>query len=62
MWVPIVYTSPGMYLKSRPIILGTAKAAAVLVAGTVAVFLNYASDAQRQARTGRQRPGPALCP
>lgn len=51
-----------MYLKSRPIILGTAKAAAVLVAGTVAVFLNYASDAQRQARTGRQRPGPALCP
>ena len=46
-----MYTSPAMYLAGhKPIILGLPAAAAVLVAGITAVFLNFDSDRQRQAR------------
>jgi 7-dehydrocholesterol reductase len=47
-WVPAIYTSPALYLVAHPIQLGTAKAAALLLGGALAVWVNYDGDAQRQ--------------
>ncbi|KAK1276837.1 7-dehydrocholesterol reductase [Acorus gramineus] len=48
VWVPSIYTSPGMYLVSHPVNLGTQLALFILVAGVLCVYVNYDCDRQRQ--------------
>uniref|UniRef100_A0A1D1Z9E7 7-dehydrocholesterol reductase n=1 Tax=Anthurium amnicola TaxID=1678845 RepID=A0A1D1Z9E7_9ARAE len=48
VWVPSVYTSPGMYLVNHPVNLGTSLAISILVAGLLCIYINYDCDWQRQ--------------
>ncbi|KAL2321445.1 hypothetical protein Fmac_025824 [Flemingia macrophylla] len=48
VWVPSVYTSPGMYLVNHPVNLGTQLALTILVAGILCIYINYDCDRQRQ--------------
>lgn len=48
VWVPSIYTSPGMYLVNHPVHLGTKLAIAILVAGILCIYINYDCDRQRQ--------------
>ncbi|CAN1298861.1 7-dehydrocholesterol reductase [Linum perenne] len=48
VWVPSVYTSPGMYLVNHPVDLGSQLALLILAAGIVCIFVNYDCDRQRQ--------------
>ncbi|WVZ22386.1 hypothetical protein V8G54_000930 [Vigna mungo] len=48
VWVPSVYTSPGMYLVNHPINLGIQLAISILLAGILCIFINYDCDRQRQ--------------
>ncbi|KAL7162889.1 hypothetical protein ACSBR2_043207 [Camellia fascicularis] len=48
VWVPSVYTSPGMYLVNHPVNLGTQLAIYILVAGILCIYINYDCDRQRQ--------------
>ncbi|XP_054795946.1 7-dehydrocholesterol reductase [Prosopis cineraria] len=48
VWVPSVYTSPGMYLVNHPVNLGTQLAIFILVAGILCIYINYDCDRQRQ--------------
>ncbi|XP_020975962.1 7-dehydrocholesterol reductase isoform X2 [Arachis ipaensis] len=48
VWVPSVYTSPGMYLVNHPVTLGTQLALFILVAGILCIYINYDCDRQRQ--------------
>ncbi|GLT52456.1 hypothetical protein SLA2020_257960 [Shorea laevis] len=48
VWVPSVYTSPGMYLVNHPINLGTQLAVCILVTGILCIYINYDCDRQRQ--------------
>ncbi|XP_040987481.1 7-dehydrocholesterol reductase-like [Juglans microcarpa x Juglans regia] len=48
VWVPFVYTSPGMYLVNHPVNLGTQLAIYILVAGILCIYINYDCDRQRQ--------------
>uniref|UniRef100_M4FIU9 7-dehydrocholesterol reductase n=1 Tax=Brassica campestris TaxID=3711 RepID=M4FIU9_BRACM len=48
VWVPSIYTSPGMYLVNHPVQLGTQLAIYILVAGILCIYINYDCDRQRQ--------------
>ncbi|KAF2309209.1 hypothetical protein GH714_001181 [Hevea brasiliensis] len=48
VWVPSLYTSPGMYLVNHPVNLGTQLAIYILVAGILCIYINYDCDRQRQ--------------
>ncbi|KAI3840682.1 hypothetical protein MKW92_012670 [Papaver armeniacum] len=48
VWVPSIYTSPGMYLVNHPVNLGTQTALLILAAGVLCVYINYDCDRQRQ--------------
>ncbi len=48
VWVPSIYTSPGLYLVHHPIQLGTPLAAAIFFAGVASIAANYLADRQRQ--------------
>jgi len=48
VWVPCIYTSPGLYLVGHPVTLGTVKAAAIAISGVACVWINYDADRQRQ--------------
>ncbi|XP_024638862.2 7-dehydrocholesterol reductase isoform X1 [Medicago truncatula] len=48
VWVPSVYTSPGMYLVNHPVNLGTQLALFIFVAGILCIYINYDCDRQRQ--------------
>lgn len=48
VWVPSIYTSPGMYLVNHPVQLGTQLALCILVAGILCTYINYDCDRQRQ--------------
>ncbi|CAF2097791.1 unnamed protein product [Brassica rapa subsp. trilocularis] len=48
VWVPSIYTSPGMYLVNHPVPLGTQLAIYILVAGILCIYINYDCDRQRQ--------------
>ncbi len=47
-WVPAIYTSPALYLVEKPIQWSTPAAIAIAMAGTLAIYINYDSDRQRQ--------------
>ncbi|WZY93426.1 hypothetical protein YC2023_065755 [Brassica napus] len=48
VWLPSIYTSPGMYLVNHPVQLGTQLAIYILVAGILCIYINYDCDRQRQ--------------
>ncbi|TQD91014.1 hypothetical protein C1H46_023401 [Malus baccata] len=48
VWVPSIYTSPGMYLVNHPVNLGTQLALFILAAGILCIYINYDCDRQRQ--------------
>ncbi|KOM27216.1 hypothetical protein LR48_Vigan406s002600 [Vigna angularis] len=48
VWVPSVYTSPGMYLVNHPLNLSIQLAISILLAGILCIFINYDCDRQRQ--------------
>ncbi|KAL2932747.1 7-dehydrocholesterol reductase [Bienertia sinuspersici] len=48
VWVPSIYTSPGMYLVNHPVHLGVQLSVYILVAGLLCIFINYDCDRQRQ--------------
>ncbi|CAN6452710.1 unnamed protein product [Victoria cruziana] len=48
VWVPSVYTSPGLYLVNHPVNLGLQLALFIFVAGVGSIFVNYDCDRQRQ--------------
>ncbi len=48
VWLPAIYTSPTLFLVNHPNHLGTIVASAILIAGTVCIFINYLADKQRQ--------------
>ncbi|KAG6764967.1 hypothetical protein POTOM_028981 [Populus tomentosa] len=48
VWVPSVYTSPGMYLVNHPVNLGLQLALYILAAGVLSIYVNYDCDRQRQ--------------
>ncbi|KAK8989369.1 hypothetical protein V6N11_063799 [Hibiscus sabdariffa] len=48
VWVPSIYTSPGMYLVNHPVNLGSQLALYILVAGILCIYINYDCDRQRQ--------------
>ncbi|XP_062102696.1 7-dehydrocholesterol reductase-like [Humulus lupulus] len=48
VWVPSIYTSPGMYLVNHPVHLGTQLALYILVACILCIYINYECDRQRQ--------------
>ncbi|KAG0470424.1 hypothetical protein HPP92_017124 [Vanilla planifolia] len=48
VWVPSIYTSPGMYLVNHPVNLGSKLAVSILLAGLVCIYINYDCDRQRQ--------------
>ena len=50
VWVPAIYTSPALFLVNHPVRWGPAGAAAIALAGVAAIYINYDSDRQRQAR------------
>ncbi|XP_078443227.1 ergosterol biosynthesis ERG4/ERG24 family [Wolffia australiana] len=54
VWVPSIYTSPGMYLVNHPVNLGLSAALSILAAGLLCIYINYECDWQRQyfRRTG----------
>ncbi|CAN0443860.1 unnamed protein product, partial [Hapterophycus canaliculatus] len=49
VWVPAVYSSPGIYLVKHPIALGWYGASAILVLGLLSIWANYDADRQRHA-------------
>ena len=48
VWVPSLYTLPGMYLVEQPVDLDPMVAALIFGLGVLAIFTNYFADAQRQ--------------
>ena len=50
VWVPAIYTSPALFLVEHPVRWGPAGAAAIALTGIAAIYINYDSDRQRQAR------------
>jgi 7-dehydrocholesterol reductase len=48
VWVPSIYTSPGMYLVNHPVNLGPQLALSTLLAGILCIYINYDCDRQRQ--------------
>ncbi|KAM0017609.1 putative 7-dehydrocholesterol reductase [Helianthus debilis subsp. tardiflorus] len=48
VWVPSIYTSPGMYLVNHPVNLGLQLAISILIAGILCIYINYDCDRQRQ--------------
>jgi 7-dehydrocholesterol reductase len=48
VWVPSIYTSPGMYLVNHPVNLGPQLALSILLAGILCIYINYDCDRQRQ--------------
>ncbi|KAF5741628.1 7-dehydrocholesterol reductase [Tripterygium wilfordii] len=48
VWVPSIYTSPGLYLVNHPVNLGAQLATYILLAGILCIFINYDCDRQRQ--------------
>ncbi|KAK3157929.1 hypothetical protein QOZ80_2AG0130400 [Eleusine coracana subsp. coracana] len=48
VWVPSIYTSPGMYLVNHPLNLGPQLALSILLAGMLCIYINYDCDRQRQ--------------
>ncbi|KAG9449236.1 hypothetical protein H6P81_009201 [Aristolochia fimbriata] len=48
VWVPSIYTSPGLYLVNHPVHLGTPLALLILFAGILCIYINYDCDRQRQ--------------
>ncbi|XP_069151320.1 7-dehydrocholesterol reductase isoform X1 [Solanum lycopersicum] len=48
VWVPSIYTSPGMYLVKQPVNLGLQLSLYILVAGLLCIYINYDCDRQRQ--------------
>ncbi|KAI8529778.1 hypothetical protein RHMOL_Rhmol12G0251700 [Rhododendron molle] len=48
VWVPSVYTSPGMYLVNHPVNLGAQLAVYILIAGILCTYINYDCDRQRK--------------
>ncbi|KTD25413.1 7-dehydrocholesterol reductase (7-DHC reductase) (Sterol Delta(7)-reductase) (protein DWARF 5) [Legionella lansingensis] len=48
VWVPCIYTSPTMYLVLHPHHLNGLLAAAIFIAGTLSIVINYLADRQRQ--------------
>ncbi|KAF6138401.1 hypothetical protein GIB67_032905 [Kingdonia uniflora] len=48
VWIPSVYTSPGMYLVNHPVNLGTQLALFIFAAGILCIYINYDCDRQRQ--------------
>ena len=49
VWVPAVYSSPGIYLVKHPIALGWYGSAAILFLGALSIWANYDADHQRHA-------------
>ena len=49
VWVPILYTSPALYLVHNTITLSPTHFTALLTMGLFAIFVNYDADRQRQA-------------
>lgn len=47
-WVPAIYTSPALYLTEHPVEWSLPAAAAIAIAGALAIYINYDSDRQRQ--------------
>lgn len=47
-WVPAIYTLPVQYLVLRPKDLPVGLAALIFLFGFIAIYINYAADAQRQ--------------
>lgn len=58
VWVPSVYTSPGLFLTAHPVRLGGPLAGAIFLAGVAAIYINWDSDRQRQ--VFRETSGQAL--
>ena len=48
VWLPSVYTSPTLFLVNHPNHLGFTVSSAILIAGTICIFINYLADKQRQ--------------
>ncbi|BBN01504.1 7-dehydrocholesterol reductase [Marchantia polymorpha subsp. ruderalis] len=48
VWVPCIYTSPGMYLVKHPVELGWPVATLITLAGLTCIYINYECDYQRQ--------------
>jgi 7-dehydrocholesterol reductase len=48
VWLPCVYTSSTLFLVNHPTELHPVTALAILAAGTLAIFINYWADRQRQ--------------
>ena len=48
VWIPSVYTSPGLYLVHHPIHLGLFWASAIFLAGFAGIVINFLADRQRQ--------------
>jgi 7-dehydrocholesterol reductase len=48
VWVPSIYTSPGMYLVNHPVNLGAQLAVYILIAGILCTYINYDCDRQRK--------------
>lgn len=48
LWVPCIYTSPGMYLVLHPIQLSAGVAAFIFAFGAASILINYQADRQRQ--------------
>ncbi|CAN0380914.1 unnamed protein product, partial [Laminaria digitata] len=55
VWVPAVYSSPGIYLVNHPIALGWYGSFAILFLGVLSIWANY--DADRQRHNFRQAKG-----
>ena len=49
VWVPAIYSSPGIYLVKHPIALGWCGSAAILFLGVLSIWANYDADRQRHA-------------
>ncbi|CAM9555452.1 unnamed protein product [Ectocarpus sp. 12 AP-2014] len=49
VWVPAVYSSPGIYLVKHPISLGWYGASAILALGLLSIWANFDADRQRHA-------------
>ena len=49
VWVPAVYSSPGISLVKHPIALGWYGSAAILFLGALSIWANYDADHQRHA-------------
>lgn len=48
VFVPCIYTSPGMYLVLHPIHLNSIVALAIFTIGATSIFINYFADKQRE--------------